>query len=323
MRPESFISLPLTPPPTGEKTTSSVSRIIEEIRNRQKGRSLMSIPWARYTLDLKGYQDLLQQLQSEESLWGFAQDKLRYDYFSSASRLVLRTPGFLHEQFIAIVVKEIQTQLDSIEGASAAFAKKIIPSGSASIKFADQGYCKHDPDTQFRHSKARYPSVVIEVSHSQKRKDLERLADDYILGSESEIRVVVGLDIEYKMNKKATLSVWQPSIVINEAGEKELITQKIITNEVFRDSNGNPNTSRTEGLQLRLQDFTTIALAEPEAGLCGSIAISAKTLCLFLEYAEDQVSIVKQQTDVVTSAKPWVRKRRREITPPEELSHED
>lgn len=155
-----------------------------------------------------------------------------YDYFPSASRLVLRRPGLLHENFIANIVEEIQVQLKSIEGASAEFAKKIRSAGSASLKFADQRYGKHDPDAQFRHSKAQYPGVVIEVSYSQKRNDLERLADDYILGSDSDIRVVVGLDVNYKMNKKATLSVWRPSIVTNEAGEKELVAEQIVTNQV-------------------------------------------------------------------------------------------
>ncbi|KAA6408393.1 MAG: hypothetical protein FRX48_08135 [Lasallia pustulata] len=146
-------------------------------------------------------------------------------------------PSFLHEKFIVQIVGELQCQLKSIEGASAEFAKEIISSASASIKFADQEYSKHDPDVQFTHSKARYPGVVIEVSYSQKGKDLGRLSNDYIPGSDSEIRVVVGLDIEYKMTKKATLSVWQPSIVTNEAGEKELVTQQIVANQVFRDSN--------------------------------------------------------------------------------------
>ena len=113
----------------------------------------------------------------------------------------------LHEKFIPKIVEEIQVQLKSIEGASAGFAKEIGFEGSASIKFADQEYSRHDPDAQFQHSKAQYPGVVIEVSYSQKRKDLARLADDYILGSDSDIRAVVSLDIEYKTNKEATLSV--------------------------------------------------------------------------------------------------------------------
>jgi hypothetical protein len=127
----------------------------------------------------------------------------------------------LLQQFITDVVEEIKFQLTSIECAPAAFAKGIGFGGSASIKFPDQEYSKHDPDAQFRHSKAQYPGVVIVVSYSQKRKDLARLADDYILGSDSSIRAVVGLDIEYKAsNEDATLSVWRPHFEANEARER-------------------------------------------------------------------------------------------------------
>jgi hypothetical protein len=141
-------------------------------------------------------------------------------------------PTLLHETFIANVVEEIQAQLKSIESVSAAFAKEISSGGSASIKFIDEEYGKHDPDAQFQHSKAQYPGVVIEVSYSQKRKDLARLADDYILGSDSDIRVVVGLDIEYNANKEAALSIWRPDIETNEAGEKELVARQTVINQV-------------------------------------------------------------------------------------------
>ena len=143
-------------------------------------------------------------------------------------------PTTLHEEFITSIVEEIQVQLRSIQDRSAEFANEIRPGGSASIKFTDEEYGKHDPDAQFRHSKAQFPGVVIEVSYSQKRKDLERLADDYILGSDSDIRVVVGLDIEYKTGKKATLSVWRPNIITNEAGEKELVAQLVVANQVCK-----------------------------------------------------------------------------------------
>ena len=140
-------------------------------------------------------------------------------------------PSFTHEIFITRMVEEIQIQLKSIQGESAEFAKKIESEGSLTIKFADD-YGKHDPDAQFRHSKAQFPGIVIEVSYAQKRKDLGRLADDYILGSDGQIRVVVGLDIEYKSGKKATLSVWRPNIIMNEVGEKELVAQLIVANQV-------------------------------------------------------------------------------------------
>lgn len=64
---------------------------------------------------------------------------------------------------------------------------------------------------------------MIELSFSQKRKYSPRLADGYILGSDSDVCVVVGLDIEDETNKKASFSVWRRKVVTNEVGEKELI----------------------------------------------------------------------------------------------------
>jgi hypothetical protein len=78
MPPDSFTRAPPTSPPTDERS-SSVSRIFQEIRNRQQGRSLTDIPWASYELDPKGYEDLLCKLQTDESLSEFVQHKLRYE----------------------------------------------------------------------------------------------------------------------------------------------------------------------------------------------------------------------------------------------------
>jgi len=58
---------------------------------------------------------------------------------------------------------------------------------------------------------------------------LGRIADDYILGSDGNIRVVLGLDIEYQgkgkgkglSSKVATISMWRPKITIDD-GEDEL-----------------------------------------------------------------------------------------------------
>lgn len=315
--PESFTN-PLLTPPTDEKGQNSVSRIIQEIKTRREGRDLTSMPWAIYSLDLKGYQELQHELERDESLLGFAQHKLRYDYFSSTRRFIIRMPTTLHEGFITSIVDEIQGQLRSIQATSAEFAKEIRSGGSASIKFTDKEYGKHDPDAQFRHSQAQFPGVVIEVSYSQKRKDLERLADDYILGSDSDIRVVVGLDIGYKTGKQATLSVWRPSIITNEAGEKELVAQ-IVADQVFRDTNGNPSPSHTGDLRLRLRDFATEALAGADL-LHDPIIIPANKLCSLLEEAEAAASVVGQQTGIITANKPWIRKRRRKSSSPEELT---
>jgi hypothetical protein len=67
------------------------------------------------------------------------------------------------------------------------------------------------------------------VSYSQKRKELGRLADDYILGSDGNIRVVVGLDIGYGASEKATLSVWRARIMSNYRGEEKLDAVQVVT----------------------------------------------------------------------------------------------
>jgi hypothetical protein len=122
--------------------------------------------------------------------------------------------------------------LESIQGESAEVAKNVESRGLATFEAEEKEYGRHDPDGQFGHWEARYPGVVIEASYPQKRKDLGRLADDYILGSNANIQVVVGIDIDCESGKKATLSVWRPDIVTNDAGGKILATKLVVANQV-------------------------------------------------------------------------------------------
>jgi hypothetical protein len=72
-------------------------------------------------------------------------------------------------------------------------------------------------------------------------------------------------------------------------------------------------------LQLRLEDFGTEAFAAKFTGLTEAIHISAEKLFTFLERAEVKARRVKQGEGLVRSTKPWVRKRCRDSTPPEQL----
>jgi hypothetical protein len=157
-----------------------------------------------------------------------------YDYFPSSKQFVLRMPSVIHEAVIRSVVEGIQRQLGSIAGrkdASAKFAQNIKDCGSPRLTFPDSDYGPHDPDTAFRHLRAKYPGVIIEVSYSWKRKDLPRLADDYILGSDGNIHAVIGLDVEYR-GKMATLSVWRPRFFINDDGDEELEAEQTVVDQV-------------------------------------------------------------------------------------------
>lgn len=150
-------------------------------------------------------------------------------------------PTSIHETFIASVEEAILEQLRLIRDGSneaALFAQKVHPTRSSEIHFPVDGALpstksKHEPDASFRHEGARYPGVIIEVAYSQKRKSLGRLADDYLLDSNANVRVLVGLDIEYgnRKSRKATLSVWRPHVTHAADGDELGVVQEI-ANEV-------------------------------------------------------------------------------------------
>ena len=178
----------------------------------------------------------------------------RYDYFSRSERFVLRMPTTTHEFFCSSVVFEIQRQLGIIAtgtGEAAEFAKNVSHQGSPRLQFPadevrDEGeassgdgeetasskYDAHEPDAAFSHLDAQWPGIIIEVSFSQKEKELKDLAEDYILGSDGNIRVVIGLNIEYKQSKKATISVWRPQYVEQRDGREDLVSLQTVVDQV-------------------------------------------------------------------------------------------
>ncbi|KAJ8059729.1 hypothetical protein OCU04_011373 [Sclerotinia nivalis] len=201
-------------------------------------------------------------------------------------------------------------------------AKDILCEGSGSIKFPDKGFSKHDPDAQFRHPRARFPGIVIEVSYSQKRKNLDFLADDYIIGSNGNIKVVVGIDVEYKNTKKATLSVWRTSTV-KKAGKNLLVSKLVVANQVFRDSNSNPSGSHTGGLRLRLEDFVPTGIAGAELQLSDPVIIPSNKLYSWLQQAEGGAPFAGEEIGFVQVDPPWEGTYRRDSSPVEELSQSD
>ncbi|QSZ31890.1 hypothetical protein DSL72_001459 [Monilinia vaccinii-corymbosi] len=244
-------------------------------------------------------------------------------------------PGEVHETMIAKLVRETERQLERIasplhphppsqQPSSSSFAKEIKDERSTTITFEDPEYGRHDPDEQFRHSLAQYPSVVLEVSHSEKRKDLPRLADEYILGSDGNITMLIGVDIDYRGTKKSTLSIWQPQIIRNGDGEMELVAVQTVTDQILRHEDGRPNTCEDAGLHLQLQDFAPKSVVkEYKQPMNETIFIPAITLCSYLERAEEACARVKRREGVVDHMKNEFLKRKRPITPPEKLSASD
>jgi len=132
-------------------------------------------------------------------------------------------PTAIHEMFIESVKYDIVSQLRAI---GVAIARDIRSIGSTDIKFGDNG-SKHSPDAAFQCLESQYPHLVMEVSYSQKQKDLTYLADTYIVDSDGSIGVVIGLDIEYK-GSMAMLQMWRRTVK-NEGGENYLESQRTVS----------------------------------------------------------------------------------------------
>jgi hypothetical protein len=150
-------------------------------------------------------------------------------------------PSITHEVFTARVVDEIKFHILISEDTSrpdiAAIARSIQFCASGDIELggdsSDDDTLMHSPDASFRYKGSGYPSVIIETSFSQKRNDLARIAQDYIVSSHGNIKLVVGLDIEYPQPKRATVSVWQCETGIGEDGAPYLRVAKVIDNEAM------------------------------------------------------------------------------------------
>lgn len=147
-------------------------------------------------------------------------------------------PTRVHELFIDGVEDAFRSLLKAIRdgsGRTARFAQKVRPARSTEVEFPVQDgdfgrISKYQPDTSFWHDEAEYPGVVIEVAYSQKRRRLNRLAEDYLLDSDANIRVVIGLDIEYgkQGSRKATLSVWRTDLFHTPNGDELRVVQEAV-----------------------------------------------------------------------------------------------
>ncbi|PSN58641.1 hypothetical protein BS50DRAFT_580584 [Corynespora cassiicola Philippines] len=327
--PSSFSKPPLTPPPTDEKQFAQAYRVLALFREIRTGKHTKRDPWIVFQFVEGEYDELERQLQKDDDLLRFAKNKIRYDYNGNTHCLVVRMPTAIHELFIARIENAIFSQLELIgegSGDVAAFARKVQPARSTEIFFPTDDtisnkQSKYEPDTSFWHDDAQYPGVIIEIAYSQKKKALDRLAEDYLLDSDASVKAVIGLDIEYgrRDSRKATLSVWRSRLIHTDNGD-ELQVAKEVDEQAFRDEQG--NLSHHAGIRLQLSDF---ACDELSTGIINrdapEIRITTQQLCQYLAIAESKMR--GQRPLVRNSIPPGVKKRKRSVTPPEKMASDD
>lgn len=144
-------------------------------------------------------------------------------------------PTSTHEVLCGNVTEEILLQLQHIrrrdddDGRFASAIRNCESSTIFLIEFEahEEGkFIRRDPDKQFQHKGAAYPSLIIEVSYTQKRKDVSKLAEEYILYSNGDIKAVIGLDMDYGAAKEARIAVWEPHYTIEEGDDIETLSIK-------------------------------------------------------------------------------------------------
>ncbi|TKA71578.1 hypothetical protein B0A49_11801 [Cryomyces minteri] len=282
-------------PPSSDKSRRVISRqaasILRLFRQHEKGLlPSHSSPWLKRRLLPEEYTRVLADLEGEEHLKSYVEEEIRYDYDAATHYITIRMPSRIHES---------ADQKDAVT--------------------------KRSPDKTFQHDEAVHPAVVMEVSYSQKRKDLPRLADSYIMDSKFNIKCVVGLDIEYKRRERdadeerageAVVSIWRPGT--EEEGDEIVdVCKQVVENDVSRSSDRH---SQQGSLVLTLADFApTLLLSrllEAERNL--RIEIPYTTLAEFLSQAEKTQVKYKKGAGLLEPEPKNPRKRK--LTPDPELS---
>ncbi|KAG8410212.1 hypothetical protein J3458_018248 [Metarhizium acridum] len=321
--PDNRSQLPLTPPATAEKLPrasdasdfSALVRLLHSYRHRAKIVDLA--PWIEINVNREQYGLLRETI---ERLFQ------RFDFEPANKTLILRMPSPGHDFFSNLLAKELQHQLESIAsrgGSIGTFAAAITSGGSSRILLLEgepgsSSVVRRQPDAQFQHPEAVYPGVVLEVSDAQDGKNVPKIAQDYILYSNGDIKAVVGVDIH--KDEDANLSLWCPKYTWSAEEEiKVLEAEAIISNVPFR-LNGSA-INEVKCLELHLSDFATDALCSGQESVL--ICITFKRLFDLLVRAERMEQARESTVAGGVKSRRVTRKRRAPSSSEEEFQLED
>ncbi|KAF2872818.1 hypothetical protein BDV95DRAFT_357674 [Massariosphaeria phaeospora] len=335
-----YIAAATSPPDTQivRAPDSEAERVVKVFKDRKDG---VLDPgdhrWHTFQLKEGGYEEVQRILHdhADKSLWGFVQDKIRYDWDAEHNRLTVRMPATTHELLRKGTETEAEKQLEMIanthsDEAVKTFASGVICHSQSDIKFKRGSppvpEAMRTPDSHFRHRACRWPAVILEVANSQKWSALAKLADEYILDSRGAVQAVVGLGISYREKteaggpkKDAWLSVWRPAVSVGDDGVLELSVTQTIIAQPFRDANGTP--SANDGLRLHLSDFAPncysgVSKPDPE------VTITSTQLCKYLNEAELAEAALENDVGWIPTFPANLKIKRRAETPPEDLRDE-
>lgn len=148
----------------------------------------------------------------------------RFDYHPHNQEFTIKMPTKIHEYFADFIRRNIERQIVKLSKdfpSAIDFCNSLRIGGSPFFRFRNGSI--HSPDIHVSHRKAKYPTVVMEIAHSQSTKDLAQKAESYIINSNGNVRTVFGLS-----TKKASLHVWKAWKDSNNVSRAQCIEQSTV-----------------------------------------------------------------------------------------------
>ena len=176
------------------------------------------------------------------------------------------------------------------------------------------------PDQQFFTMDTYYPSVVIEIAHTQAFKKVHRKVFNFIVRSQGKVQLVIGLETG-KSSKLFNISAWRPKFYRSD--NQDTISMNAVTDRaIIRDSDG---TLKPGCFRFHLQDFGEgLATKYPHADLTKEITLDYHVLAEYLIDAEryqspsppprrwslkEEVYPSSSEEELETEDKQWVEGR--------------
>ncbi|KAJ9137656.1 hypothetical protein NKR23_g8957 [Pleurostoma richardsiae] len=249
------------------------------------------------------------EYHAEDDLRNYWDTKLHFDYTcdppGSGKNFVIRIPTAPHQVVLGAMTKEIFEWLKDVREneeynhgneTTIDIAHNITARNSTRVCLENGD--DWEPDQSFKIKRTGqkkshpYPAVVIEISYLQRYKNLEHRAETWIRFSNSNVRTVIGLDLNdvYKQNQSATVFVWK-----SRDGEPELLVKS-----QFRDESGRaiPDVDLCVSLSDFLQDDD---VQENSRFVDPKMLISSKEIVMALEDGVEDQEIVKRSREEIKS----------------------
>ncbi|KAI6914655.1 hypothetical protein KC318_g1866 [Hortaea werneckii] len=178
--------------------------------------------WCVFRLTSSEYDELHQRIQGDETLRGYYEDKIYYDWESPHAerpkgKYILRQRGSNYEEYFKAEVKEairdelkaLALRLEETGDTNTARELSLVRNGgSPPLELSvpngaeNNQRIQRSPDvTFFYNRRAYYPALVAEFAYPQQGKSLKKLAHSYIVGSRHRIGCMIGFDLPKRPRK--------------------------------------------------------------------------------------------------------------------------